>query len=160
MILGLSKPQNIVFDGNTSEVLVRRKSGNKIQGAFSAISVLNNKKRVRRTMQPDIFDLLDNVSKGAFSVFNNLKYNRDEGNNITKYSADESMSKTDKEVLSRRVRELKDIGLIRAVKKEIPEPISDKVFRFNDPRKTFIINPIMIRCSNHEEAIYLWNHCI
>jgi hypothetical protein len=159
MILGLSKPQNIVFDGNTSEVLVRRKSGNKIQGAFSAISVLNNKKRVKRTMQPDIFDLLDSVSKGAFSVFNKLKYNRSEDNNITNYLADDGMSKTDKEVLSRRVRELKNVGLIRAVKKEIPESTSSKVFRFSDPRKTFIINPVMIRCSNHDEAMYLWDQC-
>lgn len=109
-------------------------------------------------MQQDIFDLLDQVSKGAFSVFNNLKFNRSEDNNITKYSYEE-MSKTDKEVLSRRIKELKDVGLVRAMKKEIPATNVNQVYRFQDPRKVFIINPNMIRCTNHEEAVHIWDQC-
>jgi len=110
-------------------------------------------------MQQDIFDLLDRVSKGAFSVFNNLKYNRAEDTNLTKYDEPEEMSKTDKEVLSRRLRELKDADIIRALKKEIPAPNSNQIYRFQDPRKVFIINPALIRCVNHEEAMYLWEQC-
>jgi len=159
MIIPGSKQQNLSFDGSTTEVVVRKKTGNKIQGQFSAISVLTNKKRAKNNMDPDIFDLLDNVSKGAFSVFNNLKYNRSEDNNITKYHSDKEMNKTEKEVLSRRIRELKDVGVICAMKKEISVPGSYQVFRFKDPRKVFIINPIMIRCNNHDEASYLWSMC-
>jgi hypothetical protein len=113
---------------------------------------------MRGSMQQDIFDLLDSVSKGAFTVFNNLKFNRSEDNNLTKYHQEE-MSKTDREVLSRRIKELKDIGLIRSLKKEIPATKSYQVYRFQDPRKIFIINPNMIRCTNHEEATYLWDQC-
>lgn len=112
-------------------------------------------------MEQDIFDLLDQVSKGAFSVFNNLKYNRSEETNITRYKSPGEMSKTDKEVLSRKIRELKNVDLIRAVKKYIPEMEVDgcRPYVFKDPRSTFIINPIMIRCMNHDEAMYLWEQC-
>ena len=156
----LDKQQIVAFDGNTSEVIVRKRHGNKIQGAFSAISVITNKKRMRGAMQQDVFDLLDQVSKGAFSVFNNLKFNRDEETNITQYQSDGEMSKTDREVLSRKLAELRTVGLIRKMKKEIKA--SDGGYRpyvFKDPRTVFIINPIMIRCSKHDEALYLWNQC-
>ena len=152
------KQQSVSFDGRISEVVVRGKSSNRIVGQFSAISPLTNKKRMRGFMQQDIFDLLDSVSKGAFTVFNNLKFNRSEDNNLTQYCQEE-MSKTDKEVLSRRIKELKDVGLIRSMKKEIPATQSNQVYRFLDPRKVFIINPNMIRCTNHEEATYLWDQC-
>jgi len=110
-------------------------------------------------MQEDIFDLLDQVSKGAFSVFNNLKYNREESNNISRYSCTEEMSKTEKEVLSRRLSELKKVDLIRTLKKDIPMEGSEHVYHFHDPRKVFIINPTMIRCLDHKEAMYLWEYC-
>lgn len=154
-----SKQQNITFDGRTTEVVVRKKGGNKIQGPFSAVSALTNKKRNRGAMKEDVFDLLDQVSKGAFSVFNNLKYNRDENTNITSFYTTEELSKTDKEVLSRRLSELKKAGLIRSMKKQIPKENGYEAYLFKDPRRVFIINPIMIRCSNHDEAMYLWEQC-
>lgn len=153
------KPQSITFDGHTSEVIVRSKTGNKIVGQFSAIGPLTNKQRRRGAMQQDIFDLLDQVSKGAFSVFNNLKFNRSEENNLTRYAEEAEMSKTDKEVLSRRLRELKNAGIIRSVRKEIRIPQTEQIYRFQDPRKVFIINPDMIRCLHHHEAMYLWEQC-
>lgn len=110
-------------------------------------------------MNHDVFDLLDRVSKGAFTVFNNLKYNRSEETNITRFDSPEEMSKTDKEVLSRRLRELKSVNLIRNLQKEITIPGSNQTYHFQDPRKIFIINPSMIRCTNHEEATYLWDQC-
>lgn len=110
-------------------------------------------------MQQDIFDLLDQVSKGAFSVFNNLKFNRSEENNITQYTSTEEMTKTDKEVLSRRIRELKNVGLIRSLSKKMAIPGADPNCHSQDPRKTFIINPEMIRCIQHDVAVNLWNQC-
>lgn len=159
MTLWDSKQQSVVFDGSTSEAVVRSKTGHRIIGQFAAISPLTNKKRSRGFMQQDIFDLLDQVSKGAFTVFNNLKFNRSEDNNLTKYYQEE-MSKTDREVLSRRIKELKDVGLIRSMKKEIPATKSHQVYRFQDPRKVFIINPNMIRCTEHDEAVYIWDQCV
>ena len=110
-------------------------------------------------MKEDVFDRLDKVSKGAFSVFNNLKFNRCEDNNITKFVPDGEMNKTDKESLSRRLKELKSVDLIRNVKKMIQDQSTHRAFAFKEPRSTFIINPEMIRCTQNDEAEYLWNQC-
>ena len=46
------KLQNITFDGNTSEVLIRKRAFNRIIGPFSAIGPLTNRKRQRGKMLP------------------------------------------------------------------------------------------------------------
>jgi predicted transcriptional regulator len=151
------KQETITVDLKQNEVVIRRRSGRSIRTPFSAISTLTNKKRMRQAMQKDVFDLLDQVSKGSFSVFNNLKFNRSEEDNLTQYVGEE-MNKTEKESLSRRLKELKDVGLIRRVKKELKSS-GGKIYTFKDPRNTFIINPDMIRCNNHNESEYLWGQC-
>lgn len=152
----------VTYDESTEEVVIRRKTGRKIIGRFSAIGPITNAKHRNRRgiMQVDVFDLLDQVSKGAFSVFNNLKLNRSEDNNVGLHVPEEELSKTDRESVSRRLRELKDVGLIRGMKKHIDD-MSDptRKYEFKDWRKTFIINPQMIRCNNHDEAVYLWDQC-
>ena len=157
----LDTQAKVTYNPATSEVIVRKKHNNKLRTPFSAVSSLTNKKRARQAMAPDVFDLLDNVSKGAFSVFNNLKFNRDEGNNLTKFDSEGTMSTYDKESLSRKLKELRDVGLIRNVKKQLQADFTDvnRVYVFQDPRRTFIINPDMIRCTNHDEAEYLWGQC-
>lgn len=109
-------------------------------------------------MYSDVFDLLDKVSKGAFSVFNNLKFNRSEDNNVTQYESGEEMSVYEKESLSRRLKELKDVRLICRVKKNVTMD-ENKSFTFKDPRNTYVINPDLIKCKNHEEAAQLWGQC-
>lgn len=112
-------------------------------------------------MNVEVFDLLDcleKVSKGAFSVFNNLKFNRSEITNITHYLSDEEMTKTERESLSRKLRELKDAGLIRSVKKSI-QGEGDITYTFKDPRTTYIINPELLRCAKHDEAELIWDQC-
>lgn len=110
-------------------------------------------------MQEDIFDRLDHVSKGAFSVFNNLKYNRSEETNITQYVPDEEMDKTQRETLSRKLAELRKVGLIRKLRKEVATSEDFKLYVFKDPRKVFIINPDMIKCTNHQAAVEIWHQC-
>jgi hypothetical protein len=105
----------------------------------------------------DVFDLLDKVSKPAFSVFNNLKYNRSIDNNTTQFSAEEEMTKTQKETHSRKLAELKAVGLIRFVKGPLVDQENDRVYTMR--KGTFIINPEMIRCTNHDEAANLWGQC-
>lgn len=153
----LIKQGSFSVDLHKNEVVIRKRSSRTIRTPFSAISALTNKNRKRQTMQQDVFDLLDKVSKGSFSVFNNLKFNRSEEDNITQYVGEE-LNKTDKESLSRRLKELKNVGLIRRVRKELNNS-KGKIYTFKDPRNTFIINPDMIRCNNHSEAEYLWNQC-
>ena len=157
----LDTQEKIVYNSKTSEVIVRKKSNSTLRAPFAAVAPFTNVKRKNKRMNVDAFDLLDlleKVSKGAFSVFNNLKFNRSENNNISKFTQEELMNKTEKESLSRRLKELKDVGLIRRVKKHIPY-IDNHSFTFNDPRNTYIINPDILRCTNHDEAEFLWEHC-
>ena len=151
----LDDQQKVTFDGRVAEVIVRAKVRNKLRAPFSAIGPLTNKRRKR--MGPDVFDRLVQVSKGAIEVFNNLKKNREESNNLTTYAPEEGMTRSQKEVLSRRFSELRKVGLIKKVKGEFPEPGGIKIFTV--PKGTFLINPEMIRCSNHDEAEYLWENC-
>ena len=148
----------VLYNSDTSEVLVRKKL-NRLRAPFSVIGPMTNAKV--KTMGEDVFDLLDKVSRKAFSVFNNLKYNRSLTNNVCNYIATEEMDKTDKETLSRNLAELRSVGLIRRlIKKNIPHKDNDKlVYNFEDFRKTYVINPEMIRCRDHDEAEYLWDCC-
>ena len=147
----------ISYDPKISEVVVRKRTSHTIRTPFSVVSALTNRNRKGKLMTNDVFDLLDQVSKGAFSVFNNLKFNRSETDNVTRYENNE-MSKTEKESLSRRLKELKDVGLICRVKKTLQSK-DGKSYIFKEPRNTFIINPDMIRCTDHDGAEYLWKQC-
>lgn len=148
----------VTYNADTSEVLVRKKL-NRLRAPFSVIGLMTHV--TRKDMKEDVFDLLDKVSRKAFSVFNNLKYNRSLTNNVCNYVPTTEMDKTDKETLSRNIAELKSIGLIRSISsKTIPHQKSDKLmYHFNNFRKTYIINPEYIRCRDHDEAEYLWNQC-
>jgi hypothetical protein len=112
-------------------------------------------------MKEDVFDLLDKVSKRAFSVFNNLKYNRSLANNVCNYVATEEMDKTDKETLSRNLTELRSVGVIRSIKCQFIPHKDDKTLmhHFHDYRRTYIINPEYIRCRDHDEAEHIWDYC-
>lgn len=148
----------VLYNTDTSEVLVRKKL-NRLRAPFSVIGPMTNVKV--KTMGEDVFDLLDKVSRKAFSVFNNLKYNRSLANNVCNYVATEEMDKTDKETLSRNLAELRSVGLIRRIpSKFIPHQNNNELkYCFVNFRKTYVINPEMIRCRDHDEAEYLWNYC-
>jgi hypothetical protein len=150
--------QEVTYNSSTSEVVIRKKS-RKIKGRFSPISPINNEGRKYKNMSADIFDLLDMCSKHAFSVFNNLKFHRSEETNISRYVPKTDLNKTERESLTRRVRELKDAGLIRSVKKTLNSLDKDKQYTFKDPRRVWIINPNMLMCTDHEEADHLWDQC-
>jgi hypothetical protein len=149
---------NVSYNADTSEVIVRKKL-NRLRAPFSVIGPMTNAKV--KNMKEDVFDLLDKVSRKAFSVFNNLKYNRSLTNNICNYVVTVEMDKTDKETLSRNLTELRSVGLIRKIKSQFIPHKDDPglMHQFSDFRKTYIINPEMIRCRDHDEAEHLWNYC-
>jgi hypothetical protein len=148
---------NVSYNADTSEVVVRKKL-NRLRAPFSVIGPMTNAKV--KNMKEDVFDLLDKVSKRAFSVFNNLKYNRSLTNNVCNYVATTEMDKTDKETLSRNLTELKSVGLIRPMTSKFIPHKEDATLKYHfvDYRKTYVINPEYIRCRDHDEAEYLWNY--
>jgi len=108
-------------------------------------------------MPDDVFDRLAQVSKGAVVLFRDLKYARSIETNMTTYRPDDGMTRTQKETLSRKFKELKGVGLIRSIRGAVQSKEMARQFRM--PRGTYIINPDLIRCTNHDEAEYLWGQC-
>ena len=79
----LGQQEKVTYNGATSEAVIRKRSGNKINGPFSAISPLTNKKRTRLPMQADVFDLLDQAETKLFDVTQgNLKKSSEAAHNL------------------------------------------------------------------------------
>lgn len=139
--------------GSDEEIVIRKRK-KRIDGTFSAIGRISNTKTGVFTM--DVFDLLDKVSKGAFHVFRELKFNRNEDNNTVHYPTVE-WSKTKRETFSRQLKELRDVDLVRVVKKSIESYRPNITYQFE--RQTYIINPAFIKCWDSVEADWLWGSC-
>lgn len=149
--------QDVIYNPKREEVVIRPKRNEGLRTPFSAIGPLTNVNQKRGHMEPDVFDRLDKVSKGAFSVFKDLKSHRSVETNLTIYPGKDNMTRTQKETLSRRLKELKEQDLVRPVTKTLFE--LDQQRTFNVRRGTLIINPELIRCINHDEAECYWNQC-
>ncbi|OFE12349.1 hypothetical protein PHACT_03695 [Pseudohongiella acticola] len=112
-------------------------------GSFQAISPL----RTSETSGPDIFDLLASVSHSSFKVFNKLKAKRNEKNSLCHYRTDK-LSKSEREMFNRGVRQLVGKNIIKRV------PVSSEVT--NVRKNTYMINPVIIKCWEYEEACSVW----
>jgi hypothetical protein len=139
------------YDEDNEEVIVRIKK-RKIDGKFSAIGKLTKDGQE----QTDIFDLLDQVSKGAFSLFTAMKRLRNENNNLVKYST-KDWSKSDREKFSRQLKELRTNNIVRVAKrtmygKDLQRPYDCK-------RQTYMINPDLLKCWDFDDADELWSQC-
>jgi hypothetical protein len=141
----------INYDKYNEELVVRRKSV-KIKPPFSAIGELASGGQ----KQKDIFDLLVQVSKGAFSLFNDLKRCRNVNNNLVKYST-KDWSKTQKETFSRRLRELRKYKIVRIARARMDGlgPNQQYVCK----RQTYMINPDLLKCWDFDDADLLWSQC-
>ena len=168
----LNKP-DVIGSGNIGDVVdavgqlapnetvkITKSTKRAIRANFSRTLCFTNADPKRKSnMEPDLLDRLVQVSKGAIVAFNNLKFNRDEDDNVTKYVPEEVMSTNDRVNLSRWLRELKDVGLVRSLKKRIPALKKNQPFFFEDWRTTYILNPNIIRCDDEDLGEYLWDRC-
>jgi hypothetical protein len=107
-------------------------------------------------VREDLFDLLLGVSKGAFKLWNDLKYRRDEKNNLSTYpTSDWSVHK--QQGFSRHLRELRDKDMIKIAKREMVA--TDPQRPYKTPKQTYMINPHMMKCWDWEDAKILWDEC-
>ena len=141
----------ITYDKNIQEVIVRKKR-KRIMGKFSAVSQLS---KVGEGSH-DIFDLLCQVSKGAFGVFNELKHRRDEQTNLTTFITTD-LSKTKRETFSRNLKELRQVDVVRIAKRTMTG--TDPGRPYVSPRQTYMLNPILLKCWGFEDAELLWGQC-
>lgn len=147
----LKTQASVSYDKNNEEVVVRRKR-RKIMGPFSAIGKMSDV----HSDTEDIFDSLDQVSKGAFRLFNELKKRRDPDNNLTVFVTT-GFTKTHKESFSRHLKELRQQNIVK---------IAQRTMLGVDPRRpyatrkqTYMLNPSLIKCWHYEDADILWLQC-
>ncbi len=118
-------------------------------GAFQAIGRINHMGTKHKPEKTDIFDALNNVSKSAYSVFNDIKNNRIWWNN-TAHVDMVGMTASQKVMLRDRLKELKNADIIRKAR-TISE--LDKI-----RKGSFMINPHLLKCGAHQEtAKAIWN---
>ena len=141
----------INYDKYNEELVLRRKR-KMIKSPFSAVGELTSDGQKKT----DIFDLLDQVSKGAFSLFTALKRRRNVDNNLVKYST-KDWSKTQKETFSRRLRELRKYKIVRIARARMDGlgPNQQYVCK----RQTYMINPDLLKCWDFDDADLLWSQC-
>jgi hypothetical protein len=147
----LEKEGKVTYDKDYEELVVRAKK-RKIDGKFSAIGKLTKDGQ----KQKDIFDLLDQVGKGAYSLFTELKRLRNENNNLVEYST-KDWSKSDREKFSRQLKELRKNNIVRVAKKRMYG--QDPQRPYVSERQTYMINPDLLKCWEYEDAYHLWSQC-
>ena len=143
--------QIIAYDKNIQEVVVRKRR-KKIMGKFSAISQLSSLSEPRN----DIFDVLTQVSKGAFNLFNEFKTHRDDQTNLVTYST-QAFKKTHRETFSRNLKELRKVNLVKVAMKTMTG--MDARRPYVSPKQTYMLNPDLLKCWNYDDAQLLWGQC-
>ena len=102
----------------------------------------------------DIFDALAIVSKPAYSLFNQLKNNRNPEDNLTYIFQKLTMTKSEKVMQATRIKELKGINVICKVKQKNKRlyinPASVNLIK-NNP-VVYMINPGYIKCPGNQQA--------
>lgn len=125
-----------------SEILIKARYKENY-GSFQAISPL----RAHEPGEPDIFDLLASISTSSFKVFNALKVKRNEKNSLCHYPTDK-LSKSERVMFNRGVRKLMGKNIIKRV------PVSSEII--NVRKNTYMINPVMIKCKDYQNACSIW----
>jgi len=98
----------------------------------------------------DIFDLLAQVSKSAFQLFNQIKLNRDPETNIC-VLAGEFNTPSQKAAFSRSFNELKRKNIIRRVK--------TAYYKKDKNEQAFILNPDLFKTFDINKAQEIWFNC-
>lgn len=141
----------INYDKYNEELVLRRKR-KMIKSPFSAVGELTSDGQKKT----DIFDLLGQVSKGAFSVFIALKRHRNKNNNLVYYPT-KDRSKTQRETFSRRIRELRKHSIVRIARARMDG--QDPMQQYVCKRQTYMINPDLLKCWDFDDADELWSQC-
>jgi ribosomal protein S1 len=114
-------------------------------GYFQAISPLSDGQINER----DIFDKLANIPASALKVFIILKNSRNDKSALCTHLHDPRSSKSEREVFNRGIRDLMQEEIIKRV------PVKNDHIKVR--KGTYMMNPILIKCKNYQDACLLWS---
>ena len=117
-------------------------------GRFSAIGELNNMYNLNKErVDPDIFDVIDDVSNTAYSLFKALKNRRNPDTNMCVYYLVQP-TRSQLVGFSKSLMELRKLNLVvKARTTNEFKPV---------PKNCYMINPHFIKCFEIEEAEATW----
>ncbi|GAA0685384.1 hypothetical protein GCM10009104_08700 [Marinobacterium maritimum] len=113
-------------------------------GQFQAIGIL----RDSPFGPPDVFDVLEKTSKGAFKLFNQIKLHYDRKTGLARLPKPYE-TKGEQVVFSRYISELNRNDLVRKVKSRKTADGTEEL--------VFMINPSFIKCFEFKRAKALWD---
>ncbi|MGH1461198.1 MAG: hypothetical protein ACRBB6_04100 [Neptuniibacter sp.] len=140
------KSQHHTIEVPEDHTLVVRKNVKNNFGKFQAIGPM----RTMDSKEEDIFDLLAQVSKSAFQLFNQIKLTRDPETNIC-VTRIEFNSASQKAAFSRSFNELKRKDIIKRVKAAY--------YKKDKNEQAFILNPDLFKTFNINKAQEIWFNC-
>lgn len=127
-----------------SHVLVPKRVHKESFGRFQAIAPL----RTSTSSPMDIFDLFEQIPKSSIKQFNLIKLGRDPETNICVIDKPYN-NRSEQVVFSRYVNELKRVGLIKKVNRNLHTAGKNQL--------VYIINPAFIKCYAISNAEKLWS---
>lgn len=133
---------------NDDEALKKVKAPKYSLGRFSAIGEINNMYTpINKRLKTDIFDLIEQLSKSAYALFNALKNRRDPYTNLCVYSLDQP-TKSQQVMFGRNLAELRTKGIVVKAKTiNLLKPVQPH---------TYMINPYLLKALEKEEAEATW----
>jgi hypothetical protein len=146
--IGTSVPINIPRDHHLEQVRDYKENN---WAPFSGIGPIRNQNSYYRN-DPDIFDIINRLTKGASDLFVQLKYEMDLKNNLVCYPV-KNNTKSGRSSFSRALNQLIDAKLI---KKALNNPTIKKLSIHFEPQ-TYMINPYLIKCREYDRALGIWD---
>lgn len=134
------------------ELLKKHKFIKEDFGKFQPIGALDNMYTLARDPSPtDIFGLLRNVSKSAYVLFDDIKRHRNPTNNLATY-VPSRQTKSQVVMFNKHLRELKEQHILIVAKTtDVTKPV---------PKHTYLINPVLLKCSEVTAAEAMWDALI
>jgi hypothetical protein len=118
-------------------------------GPFTMIGELRTMNNKSKNLPLDIIERLNLVSKGAISLFTEMKMHLDYTDNTVHYPTDK-FTQSQKTMFSRYLSELKKVDLVRKVRKT-------HVYK-RAPKHLYMINPTHVKCNAYSKALDIWKY--
>ena len=138
-----------ILDLEDGECVNKRKVYKEDFGNFSMIGEIRTMRNTNKRLAPDIIECLNAMSKGAISLFTEMKMQLNYTDNTVYYSTDK-FTQSQKTMFSRYLGELKKVDLVRKVKKT-------HVYK-KAPKHKYMVNPEIIKCNDMSKAKDIWSY--
>ena len=138
-----------ILDLQDDEYVEKRRIHKEDFGPFTMIGEIRTMKNKSKNLPMDIIERLNMLTKGAISLFTDMKMHLNYMDNTIFYPTD-GFTQSQKTMFSRYFGELKKVDLVRKVKKT---HVHKKA-----PKFLYMVNPEMVKCNEQSKAEEIWRY--